>query len=44
LGQTTLGVSSFLTNLVKLIKTGVELEEELEEFEGFFDRDDIVDM
>jgi hypothetical protein len=44
LGQTTLGVSSFLTNLVELIKTSIELEEELEDFEGFFDKDDIVDM
>jgi hypothetical protein len=30
--------------LVELIKANVELEEELEEFEGSFDRDEIVDM
>jgi hypothetical protein len=37
-------VCSFLTNLVEFIKVNVKLEEELEEVEGFFDRDDIVDM
>jgi len=30
--------------LVEFIKVNVKLEEELEEVEGFFDRDDIVDM
>jgi hypothetical protein len=29
-------VGSFPTNLVELIEVDVELEEELEEFEGFF--------
>jgi hypothetical protein len=37
-------VGSFPTNLVELIEVDVELEEELEEFEGSFDRDEIVDM
>ncbi len=39
-----LGVSSFPTNLVELMEVDVELEEVLEEFEGSFDRDEIVDM
>ncbi len=37
-------VGSFPTNLVELIEANVKLEEELEEFEGSFDRDEIVDM
>jgi hypothetical protein len=37
-------VGSFPNNLVKLIKANVEWEEELEEFEGSFDRNEIVDM
>jgi hypothetical protein len=37
-------VGSFPTNLVELIEVDVELKEELEEIEGSFDRDEIVDM
>ncbi len=38
------GVGSFPINLVELIETDVELEEELNEFEGTFDRNEIVNM
>jgi hypothetical protein len=37
-------VGSFPNNLVDLIKAHVEWEEELEEFEGSFDRNEIVNM
>jgi len=37
-------LGSFPTNLVELIRVNVKLEEELEKFEGFFDRNDVVDM
>jgi hypothetical protein len=35
---------SFPTNVVKLVEANVKFEEELEEFEGSFDRDEMVDM
>jgi hypothetical protein len=39
-----LGVGSFPTNVVELVKVDVKFEEELEEFYGSFDRDEMVDM
>jgi hypothetical protein len=39
-----LGVSSFSANVVKLVEANVKFEEELEEFDGSFDRDEMVDM
>ncbi len=39
-----LGVGSFPINVVELVEANVKFEEELEEFEGSFDKDEIVDM
>ncbi len=40
----SLSVGCYLTNLVELIEADAELEEELEEFEGCFDTNEIEDM
>jgi hypothetical protein len=37
-------VGSFPTNVIELVEVDVQFEEELEEFEGSFDRDEMVDM
>jgi hypothetical protein len=39
-----LTVGSFPTNLVEFIEVNVHLKEELKEFEGSFDRNEILDM
>ncbi len=39
-----LGVGSFPTNVVELVEVNVKFEEELEEFDGSFDIDEMVDM
>ncbi len=39
-----LGVGSFPINVVELVEVNLKFKEELEEFEGSFDRDEMVDM
>jgi hypothetical protein len=39
-----LGVGSFPISVVELVEVNVKFEEELEEFEGSFDKDEMVDM
>jgi len=37
-------VENFLINLVELVEIDMKLKEELEKFEGSFEKDEIVDM